>query len=131
MAKIELKGVIKSVSPVTLVGTNGTKKQSVILFIPGWRDEFEEKRGQDEVWSLDIIGEKVDKLNLSDSTATNQKAACTVYVSSREFTKEEKTMYFIGANLAEIKLMGAATAQPVPAQMPVATGNTDDDDLPF
>jgi len=133
MAKIELKGVIRQVTPVTTVGANNTKKQSVILFIPAYVDEFGDKKGQDEMYELGIIGDAVAKLNLT-AAAVNQKAKCTVYISGREFTKEDKTMYFISANLNAIELLGEAKKSTSPAELPApvdVSSKPEDDDLPF
>lgn len=137
MAKIILKGVVKEITAIETVGTNNTQKQSVILFVPGYVDGFGDKKGIDETWSLDIMGDKIGKFAIQKS-AVNQKAECEVYVSSRAYTKDEKTSHFIGATLAKITLLGASnmTAQGA-AELPnhatpVGEGaGKDDDDLPF
>lgn len=134
MAKIILKGIVQGITPVETVGQNNTQKQSLILFVPGYVDGFGDKKGIDETWSPDVLGDKIAKLNLN-AQMIGQRAECVVYVSSRAHTKLGKTAYFIGASLAEIKLLGKSNmpTQGVTAEVPVAgvAAGADDDDLPF
>lgn len=114
MAKIELKGIVKEITKVENVGKDGTtKKQSLILFVPGYVDGFGEKRGDDEEWSLDIFNKKIEQLNLNDNLL-DKKVVCSVYVSSRYFkTNEGKELYIVNSNLADISLF--ETNAPAPA----------------
>jgi hypothetical protein len=137
MAKIFLKGVVTEVTGIETVGANNTQRQSVMLFVPGYTDQFGDKKGIDEHWQLKMLGERIGKLNVLP-TAVGQKAECTVYISSRSYTKDDNTAYFIEAGLAEIKLLGASNmtmqgTATLPVQAtPVGEGaKPDDDDLPF
>lgn len=115
MAKIELRGIVKEVTEIENVGRDGTtRKQSLILFVPGYVDQFGEKKGDDEEWALDIFNKKIDQLALNDNLL-DKKVVCTVYVSSRYFkTTEGKELYIVNSNLADIKLFEANA----PAQAP-------------
>lgn len=116
MAKIELRGIVKEITEIENVGKEGTtRKQSLILFVPGYVDQFGEKMGDDEEWSLDIFNKKVDQLALNDNLL-DKKVVCTVYVSSRYFkTTEGKELYIVNSNLADIKLFESAYNTPAPA----------------
>lgn len=114
MAKIELRGIVKEITKVENVGNQGSKKQSLILFVPGYVDGFGEKRGDDEEWCLDIFNKRIEQLNLNDNLL-EKKVVCTVYVSSR-FVKlaDGKEFYTVNTNLGDISLFEANT--PAPAE---------------
>ena len=121
--KANLKGVVKEVGPIETVGEKGTKKQTIILFVPGFVDQFGDKKGRDEHWPLDIMGDNVAKLNMQP-TAIKQKAECTIYVSGTAFDKKDFSGvgYAINANLVEIKLIGEFAN---PATQPATVTDTD------
>lgn len=115
--KATLKGIIKEVGQVETIGQNAIKKQTIILFVPGYVDQFGDKKGRDEFWPLDIMGDRVSALNIQPS-AVKQKAEVTLYITGNAFEKKDQsgTGYTINANLAEIKLMGAyASSAPQPS----------------
>lgn len=123
--KIELKGFVNQVGPIETVGANNTKKQQVIFFVPGYTDQFGDKVGRDEFWPLDVMGEKIQKLNIT-SNSVGQKAIATVYVSGNSFEKKDGTGmgYTINANLAEIKIMSNTGASHTPTNTaPTGTSN--------
>ena len=105
--KSTLKGIVKEVGPIETVGEKNTKKQRIILFVPGYVDQFGDKKGRDEHWPLDVMGDNVEKLNIQ-KTAVKQKAEVTVYISGNVFDLKDfaGVGYAINATLAEIKLMG-------------------------
>lgn len=105
MAKIQLKGIVKHVSSVETVGDKGTKKQSVGLFVPGYVDEFGDKKGRDEEWEIDLFNEKITNLGLNNNLV-DKRAVVTVYVSSnRVQNRDGKDIFIINANLGDIKLL--------------------------
>ncbi|MCX2473543.1 hypothetical protein OQZ33_04280 [Pedobacter sp. MC2016-05] len=113
MAKLTLKGFVKEVGTIETVGDKATKKQTIIFFIPGYVDQFGDKKGRDEHWPLDVMGDNIAKLNITKD-AVEQKAEVIVYVSGNIFQKKDLAGngYAINANLAEIKLLGKATNAP-------------------
>jgi hypothetical protein len=132
MAKIDLNGVVAEVWPVTTVGANNTQKQSIILTVKGYTNQFGEQQGPDEQWQLDVLGTRVEKLKLSAQTHLNQKAKCIVYVRSKKYvTPENKVMYIVSADLAEIQTFGEVRQAPAPMPVAEGAGTPDDDDLPF
>lgn len=105
MAKIELRGIVKEVTKVEHIGAGGqTRKQSLILFVPGYVDQFGEKRGEDEEWSLDIFNNKIEQFALNDNLI-DKKVVCIVYVNSRCVKLDDgREFYNVNSNLANISL---------------------------
>lgn len=105
MAKIQLKGIVKHVSSVETVGDKGTQKQSIGLFVPGYVDEFGDKKGQDEEWEIDLFNEKITSVGLNNNLI-DKKAIVTVYVNSRRVkNRDNEDIFIINANLGDIKLL--------------------------
>ncbi|MDB4919827.1 hypothetical protein [Mucilaginibacter sp.] len=122
MAKLELKGIVTDVFPVETVGQNQTRKQSLILTVPGYVDEYGDKKGEDELWRLDAIGDKIDALNMP--AANGKKAKISVFINSKKISKADGSpMYIINVNINKIEL--AANQASNAAAAPAA------DDLPF
>lgn len=110
MPKITLKGTFISVTPARKVGETGKEIfiQDLIFKVPGYVDSFGDKKGQDEYWQIQIIGEdNVRKHNLSIDLET-QKATLNVWINSKYLpgTQENKKpdMYIINAVLADYQL---------------------------
>lgn len=116
MAKVELKGYVLIVNQPEEVGEKKTKKQTVILKVPAYRDEFGDTKGQDEEWPLDIMGDNVAKFNLT-TEAQGKRAKCTVYVNGNKFIKKSDNTegWTINARLGAIDLL----AEGQPANTPV------------
>jgi hypothetical protein len=118
MAKLEIKAIIKHVGEVETF-TNYFK-QRIIVMVPGYVDQFGDKKGKDEYWPVDIFGDKIDRYNLRPSHV-NEKADVKLFVAGSRFEKKDGTGvgYAINCNLDSITLLGQSTA-------PV-----EEDDLPF
>ncbi|WP_353183542.1 hypothetical protein [Parapedobacter lycopersici] len=122
MAKIILKGIVKRVLPVEFYGNDRSgRRQSVILFVPGYVDQFGEKKGQDEEWQLDLYNDKIEKMSLN-TNLHEKKVEATVYLNSKKFQRKDdgSDMWAISANLHELKLhesnnQSAPTNQPANA----------------
>jgi hypothetical protein len=82
MAQLTLKGFIKEVGKVELIGDNATKKQAVILTVLPRKDDFGADIGKEETWCIFAFGEGVDKLKLSDCCNPGDKAELSFYVNS-------------------------------------------------
>ncbi|MGJ1296525.1 hypothetical protein ACR777_20100 [Sphingobacterium spiritivorum] len=119
MAQLTLKGIVKEVSSVEEYGKESKKgrRQSFILFIPGFVDDFGEKRGSDEEWQIDIFNDNIEKYGLNTNTI-DKKVEVDVYISGRSYEKKEGGKgYAVNVNLKSIKEFGKA--------------NKFGDDLPF
>lgn len=117
MAKITLKGTVKEVKPVQTYGdTNQYRKQSVILFIPGYVNEFGEKMGPDEEWELEASNQRIDTLKIAD-LQVGERLEVTTYISGVGYDRKDGSGrgYFINARIGDIK----------------SHGKPDNDDLPF
>lgn len=118
MAKLQLKGIVKQVMPVETYGTNAGRRQSLILFVPGYVDGFGDKRGQDEEWQIDVFNDKIDKFSLN-SNLHDKRVSVELYVNSRKIQgREGQDMWIINAVLSDIKLHEVA-----PDQTPQSNGH--------
>lgn len=104
MAKLQLKGILGSVSAVYEVGTEKKiLKQSFTLLVPGYVDQFGDKKGNDEWWKIDIIGQDaIDKFRLPQSENLGKKAICDLWINSSyvEAKNDKPEMFFIQAVLS-------------------------------
>lgn len=104
MAKLELKGTITNVGAVEQVGLKEMNKQLIVLSVPAYTDSFGDKKGNDEDWLLEIIGDNVYNLSLTEQHI-GKRVKCTVFVESRLVTlasttiTPEKKFYQISAKL--------------------------------
>ena len=104
MAKIQLKGIIKEVSPINTIGINNAKHQSMLLLVPGFVDSYGEKRAKDEFWLINVVGDKVDQFNLSAMNLIDTKADVVAYINSSLARKDGAVRHFLNANLASLEL---------------------------
>ena len=109
MAKIEnLKGFIRVVSPVQeLTDEKKTKIQYVVFEAPGYTNQFGEKKGKDQQWLLQAMGDRIGQLNLTDKLQ-GQKAAVTFYAESYCLEAKEagkNPFYVVNNNLASFELI--------------------------
>ncbi|HWK58710.1 MAG TPA: hypothetical protein VNQ80_15310 [Parapedobacter sp.] len=107
MAKFNLKGIVKRVMPVVNYGSGESagRRQSVILFVPGYVDGFGDKKGQDEEWQLDIFNDRIDKMGLN-TNLHEKRVEVVVYVDSKRFQKREtgEDIWLISARLGDLTL---------------------------
>ena len=108
MPKIQLKGIIKEVSTIGLIGNYApTPHQIVTLLVPGFTDSYGEKRAKDELWKINIIGEKVARFNLHDQNIVEKKANVEVYLNSNSVMRDGELKSFISANLSNLEIRHA------------------------
>jgi hypothetical protein len=110
MAKIEnMKGIITFVTAVQkLPGEKGTPIQYICFEVAGYTDQFGDKKGRDQQWLLQIIGQKkIDELKLL-TKYQGCKASVTFY--SESFCVESKEpgqnpIYFTNHSLASYTII--------------------------
>ncbi len=104
MAKIEkLKGFIRVVSPVQeLSDEKKTQIQYMVLEVTGYTNQFGEKKGKDQQWLLQTLGDRIAKLALN-SNMEGAKAAVTFYAESfcLEAREEGKNPFYVVNNTLE------------------------------
>lgn len=106
MASTTLKGIIKEIKPIEYYGEGNTgRRQTMVLFEPGYVNEYGEKKGRDHMWGIDIFNEKIDALALNNN-CVDKKATVEVYLGSSEFQKKDGSgnIYIVSVNLKELKL---------------------------
>ncbi|WP_285055179.1 DUF3127 domain-containing protein [Pedobacter ginsengisoli] len=123
MAKLELKGMILTVNQPETVGEKNTKKQTFILKIPAYRDEYGDIRGKDEEWEIAVMGDNVDKFAMTRDHQ-GKKAKCSIYLNGQKYTKKSDNTegWIINATLAEITYADATAAAPAQTQTASGTG---------
>lgn len=106
--KIQIKGFVKSVGPVISKTAADRSKfhyeQSILILIPGYVDQFGDKKGEDEIWEFKIFNDAIDKHNLH-ATIEGRKAVVDGYLNSRAFKKNGVEAYALNLRLADIKLL--------------------------
>lgn len=104
MATTTLKGIVKDVLPIEYYGeTNEGKRQTIVVFVPGYVNGYGEKKSKDEVWGIDIFNNKIEEFGLN-SNCISKKVNVEVYLSGREWTKDDKSGFSISARLKSITL---------------------------
>lgn len=106
MATTSLKGIVKEILPVEYYGEgNSFRKQTLVLFIPGYTNQYGEKKGADQTWGIDVHNEKIEEFGLN-SNCIGKKADVEAYLTGKEFDKKEQQgkWYAISARLKSIKL---------------------------
>lgn len=129
MATTTLKGIVKEIKPVEYYGEgNQGRRQTMVLFVPGYVDEFGDKKGRDETWGIDIYNKNIEKHNLN-SNCVDKRAKVEIFVSSTALPKKDSdgVWFAISANLKTIQF----SDRPEASQPADVTTNSQDDDLPF
>lgn len=106
MARIELKGTFISVGPIMKIGEKETPIQNFIFKEPGYTDQFGDKKSDDEIWKIQVMGESVTKHNLTP-VLEGKKATLTVYINSRHIISKDPAkddLYIINAGLSKYEL---------------------------
>lgn len=108
MAAIELKGRITEISKVEYVGEKKTAKQTFILSVAGWVDQFGDKKGKDEEWEIAILGDKVATVGLSPDKLKRKAVVKVIMNCFRVIPKDRPDappMFIINANLYDISFI--------------------------
>jgi|GEM_PF-1895215 len=130
MATTTLKGIVKEVKPIEFYGEGSQgRRQTLVLFVPGYVDEFGDKKGRDETWGIDIYNKNIEKHNLN-SNCVDKRAKIDIYISSSELPKKDSdgVWYAISATLKNIQFSERTDNQNT---SDLASSGQDDDDLPF
>lgn len=91
MAKITMKGFFEAIGKDEVFGEKGTRVQKVIFMVPGFVDQFQEKKGKDERWELAVMGDKIDELDLNKKISDSRKAEVICFVNSKVWYKTDDT----------------------------------------
>lgn len=108
MATLQLKGKFLVCGTPEELGEKRTLVQKVHLMVPGYVDGFGDKKGQDEVWELSVMGDNVAKLGLSNEKE-GKKAIVKIFLNSNTVpaakTTVNREMYIINAVLHSYELV--------------------------
>lgn len=105
MAKIQLKGKFTLVMGAVPKGQNGLLVQNFEFTVPAYVDGFGDVKGKDEIWSIDIIGDKIKELNVTPKYE-GKRAILDVFVNSNRFKVKETGLdaFAINAVLWKVEL---------------------------
>lgn len=91
MAKVELKGSFLAVLSPVEKGEKKTMIQTVFFKVPGYRDEYGDQKGNDEIWEFSVVGiDNINKLAL-DVKYEGKKAKCSIYLNSNTIDAKPAT----------------------------------------
>lgn len=102
MATTTIRGIVKEITAIENYSDTG-RRQTLVVFVPGYVNEYQEKIGKDETWGVDIFNKRIEHFGLN-SNCLNKKAEIEVYLGGREWEKDGKKGYSISATLKSIKL---------------------------
>lgn len=121
-SKVVIKGVVVEVGDIEFFGANKDfPKQRIVVFKPAFRDEYGEERGKPDNFPIDVLGNNVDTLNITEKHL-NQKVECDVYFNGQAYKKQDGSQgYAINATLSKITVIEGNTQQKP----------KEEDDLPF
>ena len=91
MAKIEMKGFFEAVEKEEVFGEKKTRVQKVIFMVPGYTDQFGDKKSDNEYWEISVMGDKIDALDLNNKITDSRKAKVFCFVNSKIWFKKEDT----------------------------------------
>lgn len=119
MSKIVLKGFLESVTKVETFanksGNGETKICRIRVMVPGWVDQFGEKKGEDQIFEIRVMNSRIDELPFVNSIKSlttdeakveeHQKVECSCYLNARFVSNETKSFYTLELALHELKLL--------------------------
>ena len=117
MAKTTLKGIIREIKPEETYGDkNQFRQQNIILFVPGFINQFGEKVGPNEEWELEAANQRIDALKVADLTV-GEKVEIETWLAGVGYDRKDGSGrgYFIRARIGSI----------------ISHGKQEDNDLPF
>ncbi len=122
MATTSFKGIVKAVETSNYgEGANTGTRQSIIVFVPGYVNQFGEKKGADNIFQVDQFNDAI-KENPISKEDIDRKIELEVWLSGRSYERKDQQGwgYSIGMRVKTMKLLEKAKV--------VAEA---DDDLPF
>ena len=106
--KIQLKGFVHKVSEVVSKASadrsNFNQEQSIIILVPGYTDQFGDKKGKDEHWEFKLFNDKIDRFNIRPHLE-GKKVAVEGFLNSRSYKKNGEEAYALSLILADFKTL--------------------------
>jgi nickel-dependent lactate racemase len=106
--KIQLKGFVHKVSEVVSKASSDrstfNQEQSIIIMVPGYTDQFGDKKGKDEFWEFKLFNDKIDRFNIRPHFE-GKKVVVDGFLNSRTYKKNGEDAYVLSLVLADIKTL--------------------------
>lgn len=96
--KLELVGYFHEIGKPETVGTKDTKKQRIIFMLFGYQNRAQGINEPDEPWLMEVIGKKVDELNLQPGEHDGKTAKVTCYMTGFALEARGDKPAFMGYN---------------------------------
>lgn len=123
--KTTMRGIVHEIGPIEYIGTNNDyPRQRILLYCPANRDQMTQKPlGKDEFFMLDILGNKVDGLNIHDDFK-DKVVEVEVRFSGNLYQKstDNSRGYAINCSLINMKIITEATEDFKQAAVDLAIG---------
>lgn len=104
---IELKGFVEEVTPVVRKESAGktTLVQALIVKVPGYTDQFGDKKGEDKLWQFTLFNEAIKKNALAENVFAGQKVRVEGYLDSKTYNSGGETKFALNLNLRFVEIL--------------------------
>lgn len=123
--KTTMRGIVHEIGPIEYIGANNDyPRQRILLYCPANRDQMTQKPlGKDEFFMLDILGTKVDGLNIHDDYKDKVVEVEVRFSGNLYQKKDDKSRgYAINCSLVNMKIITEASADFKQATVDLAMG---------
>jgi len=102
---IEIKALVEKINPAYTKSGNGkeTLVQTIILKVPGYVDQFGDKKGDDEYFEATLFNDKIKKLNLDPYELEGAKVKAKCFLNSNYY--KEKNTYILNLLLHTLEVV--------------------------
>lgn len=111
--KITMRGIVHDISDIEFTGKNGDyARQRVVLYCPTQRDQHTGKpTGKDEFFILDILGDKVEVLNVHEGYQNKVVEVEVRYYGNCYKKLDDSRGYAVNCRLVNIKIITDAASE--------------------
>lgn len=111
--KTTMRGIVHDTGELEFTGTNGDyARQRVVLYCPSQRDQHTKKPiSKDEFFMLDILGNKVDELNIHEGYLDKVVEVEVRFYGSCYKKQDESRGYAINCRLVNMKIITDAASE--------------------
>lgn len=105
MSTSKIKGVIKEITPIESYNEGAGRKQTMVVFSPGFVDRYTgEKKGPDNEWGIEIFNDQIEKHGLNIN-CVDKRVEVEVNLRGRSFDRRDGSKgYGISATLVSYTL---------------------------
>lgn len=102
--KFTQSGIVEEISPIiTKTGASSFRMQTLILLVPGYKDQMSGREDKDQFWEFTIYNTAADGEALLSRFQKGDKVTVEAYLNSREFRFKPNGPYTYEARIANVK----------------------------